>query len=102
MSDDLDDVMAELRAEYVAEAPERLAMLTSAIEAFGASGTNGDAVTRLLHQLTGSAGSYGFEAVSELSRELEQWMKGAPPADGPTITRLRAGVETVRGMLLGS
>ena len=46
MSDDLDDVMAELRAEYVAEAPERLAMLTSAIEAFGASGTNGDAVTR--------------------------------------------------------
>lgn len=94
-------MMAELRREYLAEAPSRLEALAAAVEHYAGGGADGaDGVRRLLHQLAGSAGSYGFEAASALSRELEQWMRSEPPPTADAAERLRAGVREL-GTLLG-
>src|SRR5262245_54667329 len=62
-----DDDLAELIALYVQEIPQRIEQLKKAW-------TGGDrrALRRLAHQLKGSSGSYGFDAVTSFALELEQ------------------------------
>src|SRR5512143_603303 len=83
MTDALNDALAELRREYLFEAPGRLAELRKDVAAFRAGET--DAVPSLVqrfHRLAGSGGSYGFSEISEIARGGEHWLRHDPPAPG--------------------
>ena len=71
--DDLERALRALREEYLGAAPQRITELWVAL----AKVQNGEpaavaALGTLAHRLAGSAGSYGFQAVSQAARELDQ------------------------------
>lgn len=83
MTDELNAALAELRREYLFDAPGRLAELRKDVAAFRAG--ESDAVASLVqrfHRLAGSGGSYGFPEISEIARGGERWLKQEPPAPG--------------------
>jgi diguanylate cyclase (GGDEF)-like protein len=82
MTDGIEEVFAELRREYLAEAPARLGELRKDLAALRAG--EGDAWASLkgrFHRLAGSGGSYGYEPISDISREAEQWLMAHPDPD---------------------
>jgi len=101
MSDDaLDDMMQVLRAEYLAEAPARLAEMAAQLDAWERGSVEaGDKVRRLAHQLTGSAGSYGFTEASNAARQMEQLLKPHPDADAALLAVLRAALAYITAQL---
>jgi diguanylate cyclase (GGDEF)-like protein len=83
MSDALNQALAELRREYLFEAPGRLAELRKDVAAFRAGESDaGPSLVRRFHRLAGSGGSYGFPEISALAREGEQWLSQDPAAKG--------------------
>jgi HPt (histidine-containing phosphotransfer) domain-containing protein len=87
-SDDrLEALMRELRAQYLADADERVAELRSGLARVDAREPESlDRLRRLFHKLAGSGGSYGLDDVTAHSREGERATKrlldaGAPPDD---------------------
>lgn len=83
MTDSLHDALAELRREYLFDAPGRLAELRKDVSAFRAG--ESDAVQSLIgrfHRLSGSGGSYGYPDISEIARGAERWLKTENPAPG--------------------
>jgi diguanylate cyclase (GGDEF)-like protein len=99
MTDALSDALVELRREYLFEAPGRLAELRKDVAAFQAGEPDAaQSLIRRLHRLAGSGSSYGFEQVSDLAREGEQWLKAEAPApDGGTGARLNELVDRLAG-----
>ncbi len=97
MTDPLDDALAELQREYLAEFPERLDELRTDISAFRALRPEAAASLKTrFHRLAGSGGSYGFPEISVLAREMEQWMATKPaPGEAP---RLDAAVDRLAAL----
>ncbi len=96
MSDTLDDAFRELQREYIAEAPARLAELRKDAAALAAG--EADAIASLatrFHRLAGSGGSYGFPTLSQLGRELEDWVRTTAEWDRTTLARLSGSIERV-------
>lgn len=104
MSEDADllKILAGLRAQYLAEAPERMANLGSAL-ARARSGEAGALaeVRLLLHRLAGSGGSYGLQSVTDTARIAEHVAyelldRGEPvaPDDADRLAALIDGVRT--------
>jgi diguanylate cyclase (GGDEF)-like protein len=94
VSDELEVVLAQLRREYVADSPARLAELRKDIAAFRAGEPDAAGSLRVLfHRLAGSGGSYGFPAVSEIGRRMERWLKSAPPPGPDQAAKLDEAVE---------
>ncbi|HSE53532.1 MAG TPA: diguanylate cyclase [Gemmatimonadales bacterium] len=92
MTEDMGEFFQELRREYLAEAPARLGELRKDLAA--ARSGEIDAISSLksrFHRLSGSGGSYGFPAISEASREAEQWIGEHPEPDDAGFAML-AGV----------
>ena len=76
VKDDLEKVLAALRREYIADGPARLAELRKDLAAFMAGEPDAaESLKSRFHRLAGSGGSYGFEEISVISREVEQWLK---------------------------
>ncbi len=72
MTDPIADAFQELRREYLAEAPSRLAELRTDLAAEAAGEPDAaESVRTRLHRLVGSGGSYGFPAISGIAREME-------------------------------
>lgn len=102
MTDDAElmRVLAGLREQYLAEAPERLAALRDAVDR---ARTGDDAalpeLRLLLHRLAGSGGSYGLQAVTDAARAAEQEVHGLLGSPSPLpmndATRLLDLVERV-------
>jgi diguanylate cyclase (GGDEF)-like protein len=94
MTDELDDAMAELRREYLLEAPGRLAELRKDVAAFRSGEPDAaESLSRRFHRLSGSGGSYGFPDISSISKQMETWLATDQPS--PTIehaTRLDEAV----------
>jgi len=93
MTDPLNDALAELRREYLFDAPARLAELRKDVAAFRAG--ESDAVlslTRRFHRLSGSGGSYGFPEISEIARSGERWLKTETPAPGEVAAARLEGI----------
>ncbi len=90
MSDDeaLRRELTLLQQEFVAELPARLARLAAALE----QPEPRTEARRLAHQLRGSAGSYGLDAVSVAAGELEEALL-AGTAAAAEWARLRELVE---------
>lgn len=89
MTDALNDALAELRREYLLDAPARLAELRKDVGAFRAS--EPDAAQSLVgrfHRLAGSGGSYGFPDVTTIAREGENWLKTGPAVNEVNAARL--------------
>ena len=83
MTDVLNDALADLRREYLFDAPGRLAELRKDMLAFRAG--EPDAVGSLIrrfHKLAGSGGSYGFPEISEIARGGEGWLRTESPSPG--------------------
>jgi diguanylate cyclase (GGDEF)-like protein len=78
-ADGFDAVFAELRREYLQEAPARIAELRKDADAFRAGEPDAAAslVTRF-HRLAGSGGSYGFDDIGGIARAAERWLAGPP------------------------
>lgn len=95
MTDPLNDALAELRREYLFDAPGRLAELRKDVAAFRAA--ESDAVlslSRRFHKLSGSGGSYGFPEISEIARGGERWLKTETPMPSdPAAARLEEIVD---------
>ena len=69
MKDPLQGALAELKREYLYDAPGRLAELRKDVAAFRAG--EADATQSLIgrfHRLAGSGGSYGFPEITEIAR----------------------------------
>ncbi|MEO8031664.1 MAG: diguanylate cyclase [Gemmatimonadota bacterium] len=96
MSDRIDELLAALRREYVADGPARLAELRKDLAAFLAGEPDAIAsLTGRFHRLAGSGGSYGFDDISVISQEVEQWLRRedvVAPSQG-LETRLSTAVE---------
>lgn len=98
--DALNRRLAELRASYIAESPERLGELWRLF----ARVQNGDvpALAELgsgLHRLAGTGGSYGLMSVTEHARTAEQAVRtlmaaGRAPRPGECAT-LRAQIQNL-------
>ncbi|WP_309891200.1 response regulator [Archangium sp.] len=79
--DEVDATLRALRAEYGARLAEKLRLLTGHLERARAGSTEELRETfELAHKLHGTAGSYGFNAVSEAAGRLENLLK--PARDG--------------------
>ena len=86
MSEDGDELMEEyylqLRREYLVEAPARLGELRKDLAAIRAGEPEAlESLKSRFHRLAGSGGSYGFPAISEASREAEDWLGKHPNPD---------------------
>ncbi len=77
---DLDDgMLTELRRQYLAELRERLQELRTDADAFRSGKPAAVGLLRAgFHRLAGSGGSYGFPDISEIAREMEQWLTASP------------------------
>ena len=69
-----DEDMAELISMFVQELPQRV----TAIEAASRAGDL-DQLKTLAHQLKGSAGSYGFQSITDVAGQLERDLKSSSP-----------------------
>lgn len=70
--DPLDAAMHALRAEYLADSPERVRELSAALGRLRAKDAAALAdLQRYFHRLAGSGGSYGFPLITDRSRAAE-------------------------------
>lgn len=93
MTEPIDALMARLRAEYLAEMPDRLDEMLAAIDG-KLPVEHGRQLTlpQLFHRLAGSAGAYGYGEVTRLCRDGEVTARQRP-AD---TSRLRDIVAAIR------
>jgi periplasmic divalent cation tolerance protein len=89
-----EDSLEELRREFAAGLPRRLADLTAAWQGVEAAGWDGDAgrlLHRLAHSLAGAAGTFGYPRVGDIARRLERLVKPPVAAEaGPAVPPLLA------------
>ena len=74
------EALAELRAGYATELPERVERLAHALHAWHrapADATRLELARVLAHKLRGTAGSYGFPEVGEAAGRVEEAVKRA-------------------------
>jgi HPt (histidine-containing phosphotransfer) domain-containing protein len=94
VSEELEQVLSQLRREYLAESPARLAELRRLIAAFRAGDPDASqSLIILFHRLAGSGGSYGFPEISEIGRTMERWLKSTPPPGPEQAGKLEEAVE---------
>jgi DNA-binding NtrC family response regulator len=83
-NDDLDATFQALCAEYGSRLGEKMRELTEAMERARTGSVEGmEAAFQLVHKLHGTAGSYGFHAVSAAARHLEALLRPARDVRGP-------------------
>ncbi len=76
--------LSALRADFVAALPDRISALAAgwrAVQAAGSWENDHAELTRLVHSIVGSAGTFGYHRLGEVARELEQllvWLSQAP------------------------
>lgn len=88
-TDDLDALFQAMRTGYGARLGEKVRELTGAMEQARAGSAVGmNAAFELVHKLHGTAGSYGFHAVSAAARHLEALLR--PARDGKSAADWKA------------
>lgn len=94
--DDFRETLRALQARYAAELPERLAAIEAALaDPADPNGRDGHERARaLVHRLRGTAGSYGFAAISEAAARLEDALDAAP-ADPAAVSSAHDALRAV-------
>jgi HPt (histidine-containing phosphotransfer) domain-containing protein len=96
-----DDLLAQLKAHYLAGSAARLAGVDKVLAASRAAPADtaaGEALYRLLHTLAGSAGTYGFTQISVDARALEREVMLAREQGPIPAELLQAVAEFRKGM----
>lgn len=98
--DRLADALRLLRAEYLADAPRKVAELWAAHAGVQNDGVQKlEALRVLVHRLAGSGGSYGLPAVTERAADADQFCRSFIEAGTPLtpydLERLRALVQGI-------
>lgn len=79
---DLRQKLRQLKQQYAANLPEKITVLEQEWQALKNQQTSDSEcyhnLIRGFHTLAGSAGSYGFHAVTHLCREIENALKSTP------------------------
>jgi HPt (histidine-containing phosphotransfer) domain-containing protein len=96
VSDPVAEALRELRREYHAESPARIAELQRGLAALaaGEDGAETDLVV-LFHRLAGSGGAYGFPQVSTTARELERLLRSEPHWTPARLAEVEAGIQEI-------
>lgn len=79
LTPDKQDKFQPLRDAYGAALPGRFVEIFNAwasVEQSGGKATDWSRFQRLIHTIAGSAGTFGFHAVGDQARELEDFMSG--------------------------
>ena len=88
--------IAELQQRFLAGLERRLCELTVVLD----TRADTDSLMRKFHSLTGIAGTYGYDRVTEISRECELLcltaMEEIRILSGAERSRLKAGIESAR------
>ena len=92
----IDQLMKRLRGEYLAEVPNRLAEIDRAIKSWLAGQQPDPPLKTLFHRLSGSAGAYGFEHVTQVCRLTEQWLARKPAPGNDARVRLEQALAQLR------
>ena len=96
MSDPVAAALRELRREYHAEGPARVAELERGLAALRAGEDGAETgLTVLCHRLAGSGGAYGFPRVSVIARELERLLQSEPHWTEARLDELQAGIRDI-------
>ena len=96
MSDPVAEALRELRREYHAEAPARVAELERGLAALAAGEEGAETgLTVLFHRLAGSGGAYGFPQVSATARQLERLLRSEPHWTPARLAEVQAGIQEI-------
>jgi len=96
MSDPVAEALRELRREYHAESPARVAELQRGLAALSAGEDGAETgLTMLFHRLAGSGGAYGFPQVSVTARELERLLRSEPHWTPARLAEVQAGIQEI-------
>jgi HPt (histidine-containing phosphotransfer) domain-containing protein len=96
MNEPLEQLIARLRAEYLAEIPDRLAEMQATLDRWLAGQPpDGPPLLTLFHRLAGSAGAYGFGDVTAICRSVEQWLAQNPPANEMNGRRIGDAIHAI-------
>jgi len=100
------DWMREIREDYVATLPERLAEIRKHLAAAGTDNTELEPLEAALHRLHGSAGSYGFDEIGTIAGACEELLNFRRKTNSVTdatleelrheVARIADAVERVR------
>jgi len=98
--DELGAALAQLRAEYRAAAPQRIAELWAACERVQTDGVSAlEGLRLLVHRLAGSGGAYGLPAVSARAVATDQRCRALAGAGEPLtpgdLQQLREGIQGI-------
>jgi chemotaxis protein histidine kinase CheA len=112
MSDgDMDEVMADLRAQFLAALPEHATAIAQARRTLSETGDEAARraaareLLRRAHRLAGNSAMVGFPAISEAAAPVEEMLRGVldaagppvPPAElAPLVARLLAACDAAR------
>jgi chemotaxis protein histidine kinase CheA len=99
------DWLRDARSIYLSDAPAKITDLEraiSAVEQNPSSNSHERRLRRLLHNLIGSGGSYGFPAISETARQmsdrLHKRLNARLPVDADTVADLRQQLDELRSI----
>ncbi len=97
MGDEYDDVLAELRREFVTtQLKSRIDSMAVLVANAGASDAARDEARRAAHMLHGTSGSYGLGALSEALAPLEAIF--GSPLDAAGLARAQALFQEARAL----
>ena len=98
----MSDPIAALHARYRASFPDKRAELLAALSAWRNQPTSVDAIAALyllVHKLAGSAGAYGFDALTDLARSADRLLqphaRGGEPLTNAHCAPIDAAVVAV-------
>ena len=96
MSDPVAAALRELRREYHAEGPARVAELEAALTALREGDETAETtLTMLCHRLAGSGGAYGFPEVSVAARSMEQLLRSEPHWTAERLAVVESGIRQI-------
>ncbi len=98
---DFAQAMVELQADYLANAPSKVAALYEALDKADVPTVGPGELARLAHRLAGTAGSYGFPRAGELAARLEATCEGTPRLEPAALAEARALLDQIAHELRG-
>ena len=79
------DPLAALRARF----RDRASADRQALEYLAMDDLASDELRRLVHNLAGTAGTFGFRSISQAAMEIDDQMASGSPADTASLNRLK-------------
>lgn len=79
------DPLAALRARF----RDRASADRQALEHLAMDDLASDELRRLVHNLAGTAGTFGFRSISQAAMEIDDQMASGSPADTASLNRLK-------------